>query len=675
MHEGSHGILEGVSENGHHDNRQHHHQHNAHQHQVKNEPTCNQIAEIASEKITRKKIFEYINGFSYPGLLLIMIVLSAFDAVNEALGYDLALVPLVMAGGQILWSTLKATIETRKITAGILVVIAMFATAYIHDYLAAAIVGWMMIVGESIEALTLEKTRNAVRELIKLTPVAATVRRGEEWIAVSLNEVTKEDIVLVRPGERIPVDGVVTKGDAAVNEAPITGESMPVDKTAGALVFAGTISESGALEIRVAKVGADTTLGQIIRVVKAAQDNKGNTQRIADKFAGYFTPIILILAAAVYLLTGELIRAVTILVIACPCALVLATPTAVVASVGNAAKRGALIKGGITLETAGRVTTVLLDKTGTLTTGKPSVVAIKGFGDRTDNEVLAMAASTEQKSAHPIARAILEKARAEGVPLSPAEDFSIETGRGVRALVNGMDVEVGNKRIVVGEISGEIQDFLTAHESRGETVLLVTVNKSGVGCIAIADTVRETASRAIAILREGGIKNIVMLTGDNPAAAKAVAKEAGITGYYAGLLPQDKLNIVREFQKRGEVVAMIGDGINDGPALAVADIGIAMGAAGTQVAIEASDIALMGDKLLMVPEILGISRRALQIIKQNIWVFAVGVNLAGIILGSMGIIKPIMAAIIHNAASIAVVGNSARMLTYVSIPEMKKNHE
>ena len=631
----------------------------------------NEIEDSKKKFTNRENIINYVNNLTFPLFLLLLIILSAFAAVNQSLGFNLAIVPAIIGGGHIFISTLRATIETKKITVGILVLIATIATIYIESYLAAAIVVLMMLIGESIESLTLEKTRNAVRELIKLSPSVATVRRKGGWVTVSLKEISSNDIVLVKPGEKIPVDGIITSGTAAVNEASITGESMPVDKTENDKVFAGTIILSGALEIYVEKIGDDTTLGQIIRVVKEAQDNKGKTQRVADKFAGYFTPAILVISLIVYLITGELIRSITILVIACPCALVLATPTAVVASVGNAAKRGALIKGGITLEQAGKVTTVLFDKTGTLTKGIPSVVEIIGLEGKTANEVLVIAASAEEKSEHPIARAILKKAHAEGVLLSSAKDFIMTIGRGVSATVNGMKIEVGNKHIITQLISSEIENFFNSQNSKGETVLFVTVDGRVIGALSVADTVRETATCAISALRDLGIKNIIMLTGDNQSTAAAIAKEVGISDYRAELLPQDKLSVARELQSKGEVVAMIGDGVNDGPTLALVDVGISMGAAGTDVAIEASDIALMGDELLMVPEVLGLSRKALKIINLNIWGFAVAVNVIGIVLSATGNLIPIQAAIIHNIASAAVVFNSARLLSFISIPEMK----
>ena len=613
----------------------------------------------------RERIIDYVNALTYPGIMLLILISAAFPAVRELLGFDPVLIPLIILGGHLLYSTVKATIQTKRITAGVLVVIAMIATLFIEDYLAGAIVGLMMVIGEALEGMTLEKTRNAVRELIKLTPSVASVLRNGQWVQVALGEVQRGDTVLVRPGERVPVDGRIIAGSAAVDESSIKGESMPADKLEGAKVFAGSMCVTGALEVFVEKVGADTTFGQIIRVIKEAQMNKGATQKFADMFAGYFTPVVLLLAVAVYLLTGELVRAITILVIACPCALVLATPTAVVAGVGNAAKRGALIKGGVTLEQTGRITAVLFDKTGTLTKGTPAVKSIEAFAGFSEEQVLRFAAAAEQKSEHPIAKAILRKAAADGIVLEPAQDFVMEIGRGVSAVVGTSKVSVGNTRLLKDmTTSVAVRSAAEAQESLGRTALLVVVDGQVAGCLAVADTIREDAPQMIALLRQSGIKTIAMLTGDNKSVAAAIAKEVGITEFRAGLLPQEKLDVVREYQAKKEVVAMVGDGVNDGPSLVIADVGVAMGAMGTDVAIEAADIALMGDNLLLIPEMLGLSKAALKVIQQNIWVFAVAVNVVGMAFGSLGEMTPIQAAIVHNVASVAVVVNSARLLSY-----------
>jgi heavy metal translocating P-type ATPase len=520
----------------------------------------------------------------------------------------------------------------------------------------------MMLAGEFLEEVTLERTRNAVRELVRLAPDAASVERDGAWVQVPLREVCVGDRVLVRPGERVPVDGAIASGEASLNEASITGESMPVDKSVGAKVFAGTTSQSGAIVVQTEHVGRDTTLGRIIQIVHAAQAQKGPTQKIADRFAQYFTPLILTIGASVWFLTHDLMRVMAVFVIACPCALVLATPTAVIASIGNIARRGGLVKGGLTLETAGRVTAVAFDKTGTLTRGHPEVVAVDPIGGRSPNDVLRMAGVAETRSEHPLGRAIAAHARAAGVTLAEPEAFSMTFGRGVEAAWQGHRIEVGNHRLL--EAGDPVADALAAHERQGRTALLVRVDGVPWGVLGLADAVRPQARTAIQQLRRLGIERVVMLTGDHPVTAHAIAEEVGITDVRAGLLPEQKLEVVRDLQSSGGAVAMIGDGVNDAPALVLADVGVAMGAAGTDVALESADIALMGDDLTLLPEILTLSRRALGIIRQNIWGFAVAVNIAGILLAGSGLLSPIGAAVVHNVASLFVVMNSGRLLTF-----------
>lgn len=582
------------------------------------------------------------------------------------MGFDLAVIPLILGGGFIAWSTLVAMIETRKITAGLLIVFALIGTTFVGEYLAGAIVAFMMVGGEFLEDITLERTRSAVRELVQLSPDTAWVKRDGEYISVSVEEVSLGEKVLVKPGERVPVDGTIAAGEAVINEASITGESLPVEKSSGAKVFAGTINLSGAIEVQTEKTGSQTTLGKIIKVVYEAQESKGSTQRTADRFARYFTPIILAICALVWIAEQDLMRVMAVLVIACPCALVLATPTAVVASIGNGAKRGVLIKGGITLETAGQVTAICLDKTGTLTTGRPQVVEIQPFASYTPDEVLSAAVLAEKHSEHPLAQAVMREA--EGRKLSLQEDpqeFKSVFGCGVQCLHKGARIEVGNRRILEKLTDSDAaRGFLDSQEEKGRTALLVLVNGEVIGGISIADTLREQAVKAVEEIKESGVKRIIILTGDNEKVARSISRQVGIKEFKANLLPEEKLEFIRSLQKEGEIVAMVGDGINDAPALALADVGIAMGAAGTDVAIESADMALMADDLRMVPFTLGLSRKALQIIKQNIWFFAVCVNIAGITLATSGLLSPIAAAVVHNGASFLVVLNSARMLTF-----------
>ncbi|MHB1406294.1 MAG: heavy metal translocating P-type ATPase [Desulfitobacteriaceae bacterium] len=603
--------------------------------------------------------------FLFPGTLLLFIISAIVPGQEEWIGLDLAVVPLILGGGFITWSTLVAIIETRKITAGLLIVFALIGTTYVSEYLAGAIVAFMMVAGEFLEDITLDRTRNAVRELVQLSPDEAWVNRNGEYISIPVEEVTVGEKVLVKPGERIPVDGTILSGQAVIDEASITGESLPVEKTIGAKVFAGTINQSGALELQTEKTGNQTTLGKIIKVVYEAQESKGSTQRTADQFAKYFTPVILGICALVWVFSQDLMRVMSVLVIACPCALVLATPTAVVASIGNAAKRGALIKGGITLEAAGRVTTICLDKTGTLTMGRPQVVEIQPFASYTQEEVLSTAALAEKRSEHPLASAVMNEAKRRKLSIPDPQEFSSVFGRGVHCVYEGTTIEVSNRRRLEQLADSEVaRTFLDAQEEMGRTALLVLKNGEVIGGISIADTLREQAVWAIEEMRKSGIKRIIMLTGDNEKTARSISQQVGITEYKANLFPEEKLEFIRSLQKEGEVVAMVGDGINDAPALTLSDVGIAMGAAGTDVAIESADMALMADDLRMVPFTLGLSRKALKIIKQNIWVFAVCVNLAGITLATSGYLSPIAAAVVHNVASLFVVLNSARMLTF-----------
>lgn len=623
--------------------------------------------QLHHQAVGKRRLISRYRKWMFPGFLLVTILLGLVPEQEHLLGFDIAVVPMLLGGGFITYNAIMATLETRRITAGILVVIAMVGSVYIGEYLAAAVVAFMMIGGEFLEDMTLEKTRNAVRELVRLVPDTATVFRSGQWVQVDVASLRKGDRVLVRPGERIPVDGKVDVGHAAVNQATLTGESMPVEKGPGDPVFTGTINESGAIEVLVEKVGEATTLGRIIQVVYEAQERKGRTQRIADRFAAYFTPIILLVCVAVWLVTRDIVRVMSVLVIACPCALVLATPTAVVAAVGNAARRGVMIKGGAVLELAARTTTLLFDKTGTLTEGRPAVHAVKAFPGTDVKRILAFAAAAEERSEHPIARAILDKARAEGLSWSRAADFTQVFGVGVQATVDGSLVRVGNRRLLEqGGLrnSTAAATFLAEQERLGRTALLVAEGDRILGGIAVADTVRKNASHAIRRIREAGISEVIMLTGDNAATARAIASQVGIEDVRSNLLPEDKLKVVSDLKAQGRIVGMVGDGVNDAPALMLADVGIAMGAAGADVAMESAGIALMGDDLGMVSEVLRLSRRTLRIILQNIWGFAVLVNVVGITLASSGWLSPIEAAIVHNLASAFVVLNSARLLTY-----------
>jgi len=534
---------------------------------------------------------------------------------------------------------------------------------------AGAIAAFIMISGEFLEELTLAKTRSAVKALIELVPETAWLFQDKKWVQVPLHQVKLSDLILVKSGERVPVDGEIVSGRATIDESTLTGESIPVDKTVSNMVFAGTINQDGAVEVKVSQTGHHTAIGRIIDIVYQAQENKGQTQRVADKFAQYFTPLIIVVATIVWFLTnGSVTKVTAVLLIACPCALVLATPTAVVASVGNAAKRGVLVKGGIVIEAAGQIDTICFDKTGTLTHGKPEIVAFESFGLTTEEEILQLALSAEIRSEHPIAKAITAYAQQEGVQPVEIHHFEQVFGVGVKAtLGQDLQVWVGNWRLLAQgaiEVHPLAEKFLQQQESVGRTALLVVKDQLILGGIAVADTVREDATEMVANLRQSGIQDIVMLTGDNQATANTIAEQVGIETVQAQLLPTEKLDYIRQLQSQNRTVAMVGDGVNDAPALMLSDVGIAMGAAGADAAIESAGIVLMGNDLRLLNHIIGLSRQSLILIKQNIIGFAVGMNILGIMLAGSGILNPIMAAVMHNISSAFVVINSSRLLGF-----------
>ncbi|MDO5011073.1 MAG: cation-translocating P-type ATPase, partial [Intestinibacter bartlettii] len=627
-----------------------------------------------SDFIRKNKI--YILPFILAVLNILAIIFHFFIKIP----FKFELIPLVIGGFIVIKSTVLATIKKRKVTAGLLVVLALIGTTYVGEYLSGSIVSFMMIFGEFLEDLTMKKTQNAVRSLIQLVPHKCRKKIGNKFEQVSIREVRPGDIIQVLAGEKIPVDGIIQNGQATINEAAITGESMPVDKTIKDKVFVGTLNENGVIEILTQKIGNETILGQIIKTVKSAQENKGDVQKTADKFAEFFLPTILLICAITALLTKDVMRVMSILVIACPCALVLATPTAVVASVGNAAKKGVLIKGGVVIEELAKVTTICFDKTGTITNGTPEVVDLLICDDSKRNEFFNTLAIVEKNSGHPIGKSIIKYlVDKENLDLDniPNGEFNMLFGRGVNVKLEDKIYEVSNRKIFTdlnnntnslstteNSYHKQICDFLDHEEKLGRTALLVVSDGNILGCISIADTVRPYIKDTLQELKTLGIEDFIMLTGDNEYTAKAICDEVGINQFKSNLLPQEKLDYIKELQSNGKHVAMIGDGINDAPALTLANVGIAMGMTGTDIASDASDITLMSDRIDFLCETIALSKKTYSIIKQNIWVFAVCVNIIGILLSGLGFLNPIAAAIIHNASSIFVVLNSSRMLGY-----------
>lgn len=547
-----------------------------------------------------------------------------------------------------------------------LVTLAVIGALFIGEYWEAAAVTFLFMLGEYLESKTIEKTRSSIKALLDLAPdISRVIRNGEE-IEISPDEVIKGDIVIVKPGEKISVDGTVIEGGAYVNQAAITGESIPVDKEIGDKVFSGTIIESGYIKINADKVGEDTTFSRILQMVEEAQDKKAKTQKFLETFSRYYTPAIIILAVLLFLFTKDLVLSLTLLVIACPGALVISTPVSIVAGIGNGAKHGVLIKGGEIMEEMGKVKVLAFDKTGTLTEGKPKVNKVKAFGIDKD-ELLKLTAIGETYSEHPLAKAIIFEAEEKFGTISEIpEESEIVTGQGLKFKFKGKYYLIGNRKLLFdnGIIINENQEkYVKSEEEHGQTVILVSDLEKILGAISIADTIREDAKELIVDLKHQGIKKVVMLTGDNKRAAAAISKELGIDEYYSELLPEEKVGKLKELQAKFGPTAMVGDGVNDAPALASADLGIAIGGAGTDVAMETADVVLMSDEIKKLSYAIGLSRATVRNIKQNIY-FAIIVA-AGLIAGVLGKVVFLSSGmLIHELSVLLVIINAVRLLGY-----------
>ncbi len=553
-----------------------------------------------------------------------------------------------------------------------LMMVSAVGASVIGEWAEGASVVFLFSLAQVLETYSMDRARNAIKALMDLSPTEATVRRDGEEMTIPAADVAVGEIIVIRPGQKIPLDGKVVAGRSAVNQAPITGESLPVGKEPGSEVFAGSINEQGLLEVRVTKLVADTTLARIIHAVEEAQASRAPSQSFVDRFSRIYTPAVVAFAVLVLLLPPLLgfgpwsvwfYRALAMLVIACPCALVISTPVSLVSGLAGAARSGILIKGGLHLENAGKITAMAFDKTGTLTYGRPAVTDVMSLGSIEDAEILRLAASIEQGSEHPLARAILEKAKADGLPLAPAADFEALVGRGVRARIQGGDYYLGNERLCLerGVCTPQSEEALDRFAREGKTAVLLASANEPLGIIAIADIVRPEARQSIEALRSIGIRHVIMLTGDNAGTARAVGERLGIEDVRAELLPEGKVGVIRELEERGERVAFVGDGVNDAPALARATLGLAMGAAGTDVALETADIALMADDLSKLPLAIGLSRRTLRIIKVNI-LFSLAIKAVFIVMALTGLATLWMAVAADMGASLVVVANGLRAL-------------
>jgi Cd2+/Zn2+-exporting ATPase len=566
------------------------------------------------------------------------------------------------------WLALRA----RALDINVLMLVAAAGAIALGEWSEAAAVVFMFAVAQALEARTLERARTAVRALMDLAPAEAVVKEADGPRKVAIDQVAVGAVIVVRPGEKVPLDGQVVAGASAVNQAPVTGESLPVDKAIGDEVFAGSINGRGALEVRVTRLRRDTTLARIIHLVEQAQGRRAPAQTFVERFARFYTPAVIILAAVAavvppLLAGGEwhawIYRALVLLVVACPCALVISTPVSIVAALSGAARKGVLIKGGAHLERAGGVRCVAFDKTGTLTRGTPEVVDVIALNGMPPAAIISLAASIEQRSDHPIARAIVAYAEGRGVQADAGANVTALTGLGAEGHVDGTDVVVGNHRLFEERrlCSPEVHERLEDLSAHGRTPVLLARAGVPVGIIAVADRPREAGRDVVDILRHQGVRSVVMLTGDATPTAAAIAADLGIDEVRAELMPEDKVKVVEDLRRRYGPVAMVGDGINDAPALASADVGIVMGAAGSDAAIESADIALMADELLKIPYALRLSRATMRNIKANL-VISLALKAGFVLAAIAGVATLWMAVLADSGASIIVIANALRLL-------------
>ncbi|MBI5668485.1 MAG: cadmium-translocating P-type ATPase [Chloroflexi bacterium] len=596
-------------------------------------------------------------GVVFGAVLLIVIAgegLGLFESITDIIPAPLGYVLVLIAGYPTFLNVVRAAMK-RQVISHTLMSIGVIAALVVGQWVTAAIVVFFMRVGDYAERFTTERSRRALKNLTAMAPQTARVERNGQEQEVPLAEVQIGETVIVRPGEKIPVDGEVIAGQATINQAAITGESMPVEAGIGSKVFAATLAELGSLRIRTTHIGADTTFGRVIRLVEEAEAHRADVQRIADKFSAYFLPVVAFIALLTFLISRNPLSTAAVLVVACSCSLALATPIAMLASIGAAAKIGLLIKGGKYIEALARADVVLIDKTGTLTLGRPQLTDVITLNGIPENEILALAASAERYSEHPLAEAVRAEARRRNIALYEPQAFEAVPGSGVRAQINGSSISVGSRRLLTQPLAVSVD-----LEAQGKTALFVQQDGEVVGVMGASDTVRSEIPQAIAALRALGIQEISILTGDNERVASALAQKLGVN-YRANLLPEEKIAIVKEYQAQGHIVVMVGDGVNDAPALAQANIGIAMGAAGTDVALEAAHIALMREDWTLVPEAIHIARRTMRVVKTNI-AFTAIYNLLGLTLAAFGILPPILAAAAQSLPDLGILANSSRLL-------------
>ncbi|CZQ96351.1 heavy metal translocating P-type ATPase [Trichococcus collinsii] len=597
-------------------------------------------------------------------------ILIALGFTLKTLGYAAAadyalIVATLIAVVPIMYKAYLA-LRMKAFSIELLVMIAVIGALFIREYTESSVVTFLFLFGDFLEARTLEKTRSSLRSLIDMAPQEAIVLHGTDQVVVPVEDVAVGDRLFIKPGGKIPVDGIIVKGQAAINEAAVTGEAIPANKSLDDKVFSGTLVDDGFIEMIAEKIGDDTTFAKIIELVEEAQESKSKAERFLDAFANFYTPAIVVLSVIVYAWTRDLHLAITFLVIACPGALVIGAPVSNVAGIGNGAKYGVLVKGGEVMDRFSKVDTLVFDKTGTLTKGKPEVTDIHILGAVDRKELLQLTASAEQISEHHLGQTIVKYAHQQGLETVAPKNAEAIKGHGLKATVDGRSLIAGNRKLMAQSgisINGAAESYAIAREKTGNTVVFAAIDGTLAGLFSIADQIREDAPQALAEMRRKGIKQIIMLTGDNRHTAQAVAKQLGLDAFHAELLPEDKVRFVKKLQADGAVVAMAGDGINDAPAIATADIGLAMGEGGTDISMETADVVLMADKLMQFSHAYSLSKATMRNMKQNIAI-AVGVVLfllAGVLLGSVHLASGMF---IHEASILAVILNAMRLIGF-----------
>lgn len=604
-----------------------------------------------------------ITGIS--GLLIILAFISGMIGVPNFKS-GLLIAATVIASVPIFIKAYQA-IRMKAFSIELLVTIAVIGALIIGEYVESAVVTFLFLFGAYLEGRTLEKTRSSLKKLIEMAPQEATVMRNDEALNIPVEDVVKGDRILIRSGGKVPVDGKIMSGQATLNEAAITGESVPAMKRVNDQVFSGTIVDEGYIEIIAEKVGDDTTFARIIELVEEAQESKSKTQKFLDKFANIYTPGVVLLSILVYLLTKDVLLSVTFLVVACPGALVIGAPVSNVAGIGNGARNGVLIKGGEVMDQFSKVDTVVFDKTGTLTKGKPEVTDIHVWNGMDENLLLTKVAVIEKVSEHHLGQTIVKEAKQRSLNMEQdPTNVEVIKGNGIRAQLEESQWTIGNRKLMKTqgiEIEKHVEEYALQREKLGNTAIFAAVNKEIVGTFSIADQIREDAHQALAELRKNGVKKIMMLTGDNKHTARLVAEQLALDEYHAELLPEDKVRFVKELREKGHIVAMAGDGINDAPAIANAHIGIAMGEGGTDISMETADVVLMADKLMQFSHAYALSKATIRNMKQNMY-FAVGIVfilLIGVLMGDVHLASGMF---IHEASVLLVIINAMRLIKF-----------